>query len=211
VFKESIRSRDQSVNGLEEFTMGHFATELPPQVLYRIEPGTVGGQVEQDQPTRSPSQDSLDLVVLMGAGVIPGDIDRASRMSVKQSLQQLSHLAASFASSDQHEGFSRMVVDCTKTIAFPGLSGRRDHHLLALPAPHRSERWQPADVELVGVVEHLTWLQSIPRVLNRLFLTLYSGSGLLMVCWGRLSTIPAFFSSLRTVSSETRMPVCSAI
>jgi hypothetical protein len=47
----------------------------------------------------------------------------------------------------------------------------------------------PADVELISIVEGLARLQVIAGVFNRLFLSAYSGSGLVIVCCGRLNAI----------------------
>src|SRR5262245_40669535 len=104
-----------------------------------------------------------------------------------------------------------MIVDPANTIVFFGLAWGRDHDLLALRAPHRSQGGMPADVKFISIVEDFIDFQVVSFLFDRFFLTRYSGSGLLTLCWGRLMTISAAFKCKRMVSVETRSPVCSAI
>src|ERR671912_105417 len=85
-------------------------------------------------------------------------------------------------------------------VALLGLGGRRDHHLLAFGTPYRLQCRHPTQVELVGVVEAIARPEAVPCSLDRLFLSAYSGSGLVIVCWGRLRTMPAVFRCARTLS-----------
>src|SRR5215210_7494040 len=104
-----------------------------------------------------------------------------------------------------------MVVDRADAVSPGGLGGRRDHHLPALRAPYGLQSRHPAQAELVRVVETIARFEPVAGFFDRLFLRAYSGSGLLIVCWGRLSTMPWAFRCSRTVSYSTRMPVCSAM
>jgi hypothetical protein len=63
----------------------------------------------------------------------------------------------------------------------------------------------------IRIIEYRAWRHAITGLRNRLFLPNYSGSGLLLFCGGRERTIAAAASTRRTVSSDTRMPVRSAI
>src|SRR5262245_32345686 len=104
-----------------------------------------------------------------------------------------------------------MIVDPTNPVMLFGLAWGRDHDLLALRAPHRSQGRMPTDVKFISIVEEFIGFQVVPFLFNRFFFTRYSGSGLLTLCWGRLMTISAAFKCKRMVSVETRSPVSSAI
>ena len=192
--------------------MGYLAPEVSPEHLDGIEPGTVGRQVKQHQPTRRSTQNRFDLIVFVGIGVVPGHVDDARRMLLQQRFEQLGDLGATLTPADQDDRLASMVVHRPDAVALFGLGGRRDYHLLALRTPHGLEGGHPAQVELVGVVEVISRFEyAVAGLFDHLFLRAYSESGLLMVCWGRLSTIPAAFRCIRTVSYSTRMPVCSAM
>jgi hypothetical protein len=83
--------------------------------------------------------------------------------------------------------------------------------LLADRAPHRSQRGLPTDIEVVGVVTDPVRVQMLTGLFARLFLTRDSGSGLVTVCGGRDNTMPPAFNMRRTVSSQPRSPVASAL
>jgi hypothetical protein len=176
-----------------------------------IEPRAIGWQVQQNQPTSCTPNDCFDLIILMRVGVVPGDVDVSGRVLVHQSLQQFGHFATALSAPKQNDGFTRVIIHGTQPVASVGLTRGGDHHLLAFGAPQRSQGWQPTDVKFIGVVKDIPWFQAVSCVFNRLFFTWYAGSGLLILCWGRLSTMSAFFSTRRTVSVETRRPVFSAM
>jgi hypothetical protein len=44
--KEITRSSQESFDRLEQLTMRDFAAKLPPKPLNRVQPGTVGRQIE---------------------------------------------------------------------------------------------------------------------------------------------------------------------
>ena len=67
--------------------MSHFAAELPPKMLNRIEPGAVGGQIKQDEPPSRSAHDRLHVIIRMGAGIVPGDEDGSRRVFIDQPLQ----------------------------------------------------------------------------------------------------------------------------
>lgn len=150
--------RKQGLLRLKQLTMGDLPPEVPPEHLNRIEPGTVGGQVQQHEPTRSGSHDVFHLVILMGCGVVPGHIDGPSGMLLYQCLQQLRNLLSPFAELELHHRFAGVVVDGSDPIIPVWLRGRRDLYLLALGTPHRSQRGKPAHIELIGIIKHVTRL-----------------------------------------------------
>lgn len=209
--KEILSCAEQCLHRFEKFTMSDFASEVAPEHLDWVEPGTVGGQIQQHQASSGPAHDGFDLIVFMRIGVIPGHIEGARRMLVDQRLQQFGDFSAALAPPKQDDRLAGMVIDSAQAITPIRLPGCRDHHLLAFRAPESTQGGQPTDIELVRVVEHIAWFQVIARFFDRLFFTWYSGSGLLILCWGRLSTMSAFLSNRRTVSVETRRPVFSAI
>ena len=46
--KKRVRRLQEGIQGGKELTMGHLTPELPPQHLNWVQPGAVGGQIEQD-------------------------------------------------------------------------------------------------------------------------------------------------------------------
>ena len=121
-------------------------------------------------------------------------------MFLEQRFEQLSDLGAALASTDEDDRLAGVVVHRAYAVALSGLGWRWDHHLPPFRAPHRLEGGHPAQVELVGVVEDIARFETAAGFFDRLFLRAYSGSGLVMVCWGRLKTIPAAFRCTRTLS-----------
>ena|SRR5215208_7685796 len=112
--------------------------------------------------------------------------------------------ALGHARTDQDDRLATVVVHRSDAVTPGGLDRCLDHHLLSLGAPHGSQRWHPAQVELLSVVEDISCSEIVACFFDRLFLRAYSGSGLVMVCWRRLSTILAAFRCTRTVSYSTR-------
>jgi len=55
--------------------MSGFSTKMTPKHLDRIEPRTVGWQVEQNQTASRSSHNNLYFIILMGDGIIPSNID----------------------------------------------------------------------------------------------------------------------------------------
>ena len=125
-------------------------------------------------------------------------------------LEEFGNVLAAFVPLHQHHGLARMIIHRPQPIAFRGGAGRWNHDLLSLGTPHLAQRRVPTHIEFVGIVKDFIAFQVVTRFFNRLFLTWYSGSGLLILCCGRLITIPAALRCSRTVSIPTRIPVCSA-
>jgi hypothetical protein len=141
--KEGVGRRNERFDGREQLAMGHLAPEVAPEHLDGVQPGAVGWQVEQHQSTSRSTQDRLDLVVLMGVGVVPGHVDSACRMLLQQCFQQLGDLTPAFAATNENNRLPGMVVDRSDAVALFGLSGRLDHYLLAHRAPHSLEGGHP--------------------------------------------------------------------
>jgi hypothetical protein len=191
--------------------MGDFTTEVPPPHFKGgDEPWVVGRHIQPHQPPRCGADHSLNLIISMGIRVILRHRDRARGMLLDQGLPPLGDLPAPFAEAEEHGGFASLVMDRTQAIPLVRLPGGGNYNLLTARTPQGAQGGQSADIEFVRVVKHLAGVQMVEGLFNRLFCSAYSGSGLLIWCWGRLSTMPACFSTRRTVSSETRMPVCSA-
>ena len=84
--KERLCRFEQSREGVKELTVGDFAAELPPPHLNGVQPRAIRRSVQQHQPPGRGTQHGFDFIIEMGIGVIPGPIDRASRMLVDQGL-----------------------------------------------------------------------------------------------------------------------------
>ena len=146
----------------------------------------------------------------MGIGIILRDINRLPGMLREDCVQQFGNFTTTFVRAKERNGFPRMIVHGTQTIAFRWLSRRGNHDLLSARTPQRAQRWKPAEIKFVGVIKNLANVQMITRFLDRLFFSSYSGSGLVILCCGRLITMSFCFKSRRRVSSENRRPVWSA-
>jgi hypothetical protein len=127
-----------------------------------------------------------------------------------QRLQAFGDPLAPFPAAEQHHGFARVVVDGAQTIALVRLPWGGNHDVLPSRAPQGAQGGQPTEIEFALIVKHLAEFQLVAGIFNRLSFSAYSGSELLILCWGRLSIVPSCFSARRTVSSEARMPVGSA-
>ncbi len=169
--EEGSGGGEQVLQGVEQLTVRDLAPELPPEHLGRVEPRTVGGQIQQHETTCGASQHRLDLLVLMRAGVVPGHIHRLVGMMIEQRLEQFRHLLPTLVMARDDQALAGVLVHCPKAIAPGGLHRCGDHHLLAFRAPHRPQGRMPADVELIRIVEHRVRLQLIAGIFNRLFLS----------------------------------------
>src|SRR5258708_20148299 len=127
-------------------------------------------------------------------------------MLVEQRLQQLGDRAPSLVAPHEHHRLPRVVVERANAIVFGRLGRGVHHHLLARWTPPGTPRRQPTHVALVGVGEDRVRCEAVARIVNRLFFPAYSGSGLLMVCCGRLSTMSPAFRRRRPVSTPTPLP-----
>ena len=162
---------EERVDVLEQLAVGDLAAVVAPEHLGRVQPRAVGRQAKQHEAAGGAAQHGLDLVVLVGAGVVPGDVDGPPGMPGQKLLQELSHLAPALVPARDDDGLAAVPVDRAQAVAPGRLSGGGDHHLPPDGAPHRPDRRVPADVELVGVVEDLAWPYAAAGVLDRLFLS----------------------------------------
>lgn len=85
--------------------MGYFAPKMASQHLDWVEPGTVGGQIEQDQLACRRSDRRLNLFIFVGGGVIPDNINGASRMFIHEQLKQFNDLALPFLTAGGNSHF----------------------------------------------------------------------------------------------------------
>ena len=153
--EEVAGSGQQRLDCGEELAVGHFAAEVAPEHLDRVQPGAVGRQVEQHEPARRSPNHRLNVIVFMGVSIIPGHVDRPGRVVVQQGLEQFGDFAPPLVPPEEHHGFAGMVVDRANAVVFGRLGRGGDHHLLAFRTPQRFERRQPTDIEFVRVVEDI--------------------------------------------------------
>src|ERR687898_727859 len=163
--EELPRGLEDRVDALEQLAVGDLAPEVPPEHLDRVQPRAVGRQVQEDQPARGAAQHGLDLLVLVRARVVPGDVDGLAGVLHEQRPEQLGHPLAPLARPRRHDGLAGVPVDRAQAVA---------------------------------------------RVLDRLFLTAYSGPGLVIACCGRFSAMPPARSRRWTLGTLIRRPVASA-
>ena len=97
--EESLSGLQQGFEVFKEFTMRDFTPKVPPQHFNRIEPRTIGRQVQQHQTSCRGTHHGFDFIVLMGIGIIPGHLDYARGMLVHQGLQQFRHFTAALMTS----------------------------------------------------------------------------------------------------------------
>src|SRR5260370_4431489 len=115
-----------------------------------------GGKENKDQRPSSRSYNRLYFIILMHAGVIPGDIDGSSWMLLHQGFKQLRNLLAALPALEQDHTFSRVIVHGSNPVVFVGLPWRRDHHLLPFRTPHASQARDPAQIKLVCIIKHVS-------------------------------------------------------
>ena len=122
VLKELSCRPQQGFYRGEKFVVSHLPSEMAPQHLNGVQPRTVGRQVEQDQAPGRPSYDPFDFIILMGVGIVPGDVDGSRRMLVHQRLQQFGNLSSPLVALHQDDRFSRMIIDRADPVMPGGLS-----------------------------------------------------------------------------------------
>ena len=120
---------------------------------------------------RRPAAELFHRIVFMGGGIVPGYRDRAAWVVLHQGGKHLCELLAALLPLELHERLSGVVIHGTDAVLLIRLSGGEDQHLLAFGAPHRVQRGEPAQVELIGILEGVSCLQSVASLFNRLFCT----------------------------------------
>ena len=130
--KEVQCGGNERLHTLEEFTVRHFLAKVAPEHFNRVKRRAVSRQVQEHQPPCSGTDNRLDFVVFVRRGVVPGHVDDLVRMLVNQCLQQFGDLAPALMATHDHHGLTGVVVHRPDAIVRLGLSGRRDHDLLAL-------------------------------------------------------------------------------
>jgi hypothetical protein len=179
--------------------------------LNRVQPGTPGREGQQDQAPCCPAHDGFDLLILVRGGIVPRHRAGPRWRLVSACLEPFCPFPAALVALHQDPRFARMILPRADPVVPGGLRGSRDQHRLALRTPLRAPGRPPTPVELIGRGADLSRSEPVTGVFTRLFFPRSSGSGLLMGCWGRLSTLSAALRGPRPVSSCPRIPVCSAL
>src|SRR5687768_15449886 len=94
--KEITSGRQQGFDRLKEFAMGNFTAKVPPEHFNWVQPGAVCRQVKENQSAGRGSYHRFHLIIFMGRGIVPSDVDGSGRMLVEQPLQQLSDFSTAF-------------------------------------------------------------------------------------------------------------------
>jgi hypothetical protein len=149
--------------------MGPLAAQVPPEPLDGVEPGPIGGEIEQNQSSGGPTHDRFPCIVCLRAGIVPRDVDRLLGVLGTQRMKPCRDLSAPFMAPDAPPRLPRMVVNGPDALGLRGLPRRRHHDLLPFGAPHGPARWHPGESELVRSVKDLPRLQAITGRFARLF------------------------------------------
>src|SRR5260221_12100117 len=107
----------------------------------------------------------------MGPRIIPSDEDGPHGVFLHEDLQQLSDLLAALVPLEEDNGFPGVLVDGSDAVVLGRLRWCRDHYLLSLGAPHGPQRGEPTEIELISIIEHISCVQPLTGVFNRLFFT----------------------------------------
>lgn len=163
--EEILRGSEQGLHALKELTMGNFATEMPPEHFNRIEPGAVGGQVQQHQSPLSGLNDRIDIFILMGIGVVPDHINGSGWVLFDQGFQQLRDLLPPFPTLELNHRFARIIANA---IMSGSLARRADHYLLSRPTPQGASGGEQTHIELTGVIEDTSLFEPISGLFDYL-------------------------------------------
>src|SRR5258708_8433230 len=142
----------------------------------------------------------------MRSGVIPGDIDGPRRVFLQECFQERRDLFAALVPLQEHHRFPTGLVHGSTAVVLGRLSGGGNHHRLSLGAPHRPQRGEPTEIELIRVIEDIPRFPVVAGRFTRLFLISYSASGLLFVCWAPPTTIPPACSCTPPLPSSPPPP-----
>lgn len=162
--------------------MCNLTAQMAPQHLNGVEPGAVGGQVQEYQPPISFLEHEVNLWPLVRVDVVPNKVDGFVGMLGHQGSQELSYLNPSLALAHQEDDLTGVIVHRTNAVLVSGCPRRRDHDLAPDPTPHGAQSGTPTQVDLIAIVEDLACLQIVSDCFDRRFFSAYSGSGLLILC-----------------------------
>lgn len=115
-----------------------------------VEPRAVGRQVEEHETARGAAHHRLDLFVLMGSRVVPGNVDALARVLRQQRLEELGDLPPALSATYEHDGLAGAPVRGTQAVASRRLRRRGDHHPLADWDPEVAQRRVPGRVRSDG-------------------------------------------------------------
>jgi hypothetical protein len=134
---------EPGLSTLKELTRGHVRADMSPEHCEGVQPGTVCGPREPDQPSSGASYYGLDVRILMGGRHIPGHIDGLCRMFFEQGLAPCGARLAPLMAPAAHHGCPGMIVDGSHALRCGRLSWGRHHAWLALRAPQGPESRHP--------------------------------------------------------------------
>src|SRR6476660_3173359 len=109
--KESSGGLDQGVDACEQLAGGDLAAELAPEHLDWVQPWAVGRKVQQNEAASRAAQHSLDLVVLVRACIVPGDIHGLSRVLGQNRFKEFGNLASPLVVAGEDRRLTAMPVD----------------------------------------------------------------------------------------------------
>src|ERR671912_2716450 len=101
---------EQRLDAVEQLAMGDFAPKLAPEHLDWVEPGAVGWQGEQDEPPGRAAQHSLDFLILVRVGIVPGDGDCLAAMLGEERLKEFGDLASALVPPGDDHRLTRVPV-----------------------------------------------------------------------------------------------------
>jgi len=133
-----------------------------------VEPGAIGGKVEQDESACRSLHHRIHFLIFMGIGIVPGHVNRFRWMFFHQRGKQLCNLLTPFVRLKLNKRFACVIVDSSNAIVSCLLTGCWDHHLLPFGAPHRSQGRKPTDVELIGIIKDFPCFDLISGLFNQL-------------------------------------------
>jgi hypothetical protein len=121
--EDGVRGLEPRVEGDTQRPMGDVTTAVPPPPGHRVEPRAVGRHVPPHQPPRLGADHGLDLLISMGSGVIPRDLESPRGRRVDQGLQPFSDLPAALTASAPHDRCAGRIVDGPKPSRVSGDPG----------------------------------------------------------------------------------------
>ena len=167
--EESLGGFNQGVDAGEQLAGCDLAAELAPEHLDRVQPRAVCREIKEDEAPGRAAQHRLDLVVLVRAGIIPGDVDGLGRVLFQERFEEFSDLASPLMRAGEDHRLAALPINRPEQKAPPRLHRGRDHHLLPLGSRHRPRGRIPADAELGGVVEDRAGPQAVASEFDCLF------------------------------------------
>nr|WP_043748777.1 hypothetical protein [Methylobacterium nodulans] len=105
--EEILGGLEQRVDALEQLAVRDLTPEVTPEHLNRVQPGTVGREIQQNEAPSRAAQDGFDLLILVRAGVVPGHVHRLAAVARQQRLEQLSYFTPSLVRPGEDQAQSK--------------------------------------------------------------------------------------------------------